>query len=244
MTVARKKPLALLIDEAYRWNAKSRPDHLGVFQEVIDRHPLLVVVAGTPDMMGIIGQGATFMNRAPKLCPGLLAPEAAAEALRVPLEQGGIAIDSDALRYAVDKSQKYPFFIQLWGKALWDYSATHGVQRLTEAHARAAEAVVDGVRIDYYEGRFEEIRKRKRLFLAATAVADAFKAGGEFSKGAVADMISAALADEVADEDLRWEAAESLFEELTGLGLIWRPADSRFVQAGIPSLMNYVAEYQ
>ena len=44
--------------------------------------------------------------------------------------KGGISASDELLQEAVRDAQRYPFFIQVWGEALWDYAAEQGVQHL------------------------------------------------------------------------------------------------------------------
>ena len=239
---AQKRPLVLLIDEAYRWTGKNRPAHLGVFQDIIDDCPVLLVIAGTPGMLPTIRKGATFLNRVPTLCPGLLAGQAAADAIKVPLDEGGVDIAADALVGIIDNAQRYPFFLQLWGKALWDYADKHGTQTLTEAHAQAVKPDINATRDNYYRDRLKELITDDELRVAATAIADAYRAAEPYDKDGVIETIDIALTSEIGKSKARHKKATTLAEQLVGLGYIWEPAKSPFVHAGIPSLMTYIAQ--
>ena len=235
-------PRVLLIDEAHQWTGKDRRQTLGVVQEVIDKHAFLVVAAGTPGLAWTLGPGVTFVERAPKICPELLAAEAAVNAIKVPLNQSGVFIDDGAVRSVAKAAQCYPYFLQLWGEALWDHAAQHGVAQLGEGDGEAVAAAVEKDRDGFYHARFDEIRKNQPLRLAATAVADAFAVASEFDQDSIAEAINLALANAIPDDSERWEKSESLLTELVKLGYIWRPARSLFVQPGIPSLMAFVAQ--
>ena len=235
-------PRVLLIDEAHQWHGGDRPELIGMCQPIIDRHPFLVVIAGTPGLMSVIEQDASGIDRAPKICPGLLDMDSAMDAVRVPLDRGGITIADNAIRAVAADAQCYPYFLQVWGAALWDYAARHGLQHLTDEHARAAKAAVGQTRDGFYNRRYEEIRKHTDLSIAATAVADAFNGGGQYDQGGIAAVIALALRPRIADEDEREERAEVMLDRLIELGFIWKAARVREVQAGIPSLMTYVAQ--
>ena len=117
----------------------------------------------------------------------------------------------------------------------------HGVSRLTDEHARAVGVVVNGERMDYYKGRFEEVCNSDALRIAATAVADAYKIAGQYDKDGVFAIIDLALGEETPDRKARRERVRSLIGELIDLGYIWEPAGQLFMEAGIPSLMDYIA---
>ena len=58
---------------------------------------------------------------------------------RFPDETHGVSIDANVLDAVVEDSQRYPYFVQLWGEALWKRRLTTGATRLTDAHAQEAQ---------------------------------------------------------------------------------------------------------
>ena len=237
-----ERAAVLVIDEAHRLQDGDRIELLNMAQEVTKRGRFLFILAGTPGLVQSISKEATFADRFEIISLRMLSEAAAATALQEPLEKGGIAIEPGALRYVAAQAHGYPYFLQLWGQALWDHSATHGVQRLTDEHTRAVEAAVSAKRADYYDSRFEEVRKDRELHIAATAVADAYGFDGKYDKSGVSDIVNIALKRRIPDDDARWEKAESLLDELVSLGYIWKPAGQLILEVGIPSLMDYVAQ--
>lgn len=242
----RDAPRVLLIDEAHHWTGDDRRDLLGIFQEIPDRHPFLAIIAGTPGLMTNLKDETTFVERAVILNPGLLDADSAIEAIAKPLNDGGINIDKDAIAWVADDAQRYPYFLQLWGEALWDYAAAQGKDRLKLQDAQAVRPDMDAERAGFYSGRFDEIRANDSLRLAATAVADAYHAGGRYDKDAIAEIIHLALATVATDptrgNKKRKKKAEALLQELDSKGYIWQPRRQQFMQAGIPSLMDYVRQ--
>ena len=62
---------------------------------------------------------ATFWDRAEIIGSGRLDAASTREALEVHLDNTyGISFDNDTLEMVVAESQHYPYFIQMWGKAL------------------------------------------------------------------------------------------------------------------------------
>ena len=235
-------PRALLVDEAHQWHGGDRPEFIGMCQPLMDKHPFFVVIAGTPGLMPVIQEGITGIDRAPIICPGLLELAAAIEAIRIPLQEGGITISDTAIEQVAKDAQRYPFFLQVWGAALWDYAAKRGISHLADEHAQAAKERVDDTRAGFYERRMKEFVKDGRLRLAAVAVADAFNAGGQYDQDAMIDIVELALRQSVPDEPDPWQKSWLLVERLVELGFIWEPNSVPPYQAGIPSLMTYVAD--
>jgi len=210
---------------------------------VRDEAPFLLVLAGTPGLPSHLGaMNASFWSRLGKgrLGIGLLSAAAARAALAEPLANHGVSIDADMLDAVVEDSQRYPYFIQLWGEALWDRRRDTGATRLTAAHADAARPEVAARVTDYYQDRYRELESRGVL-AAALATGRLFQAGGA----------DAAASDQAIDDALAATgagAAERLAarEALNRLGYIWSPPGQLppvVWVAGIPSLMTYVLDH-
>ena len=57
----------------------------------------------------------------------------------------------------VQHSQCYPYFIQLWGDALWKQHLVTGVDQLNAGHVAAALPDVTKRVTNYYQGRAAEL---------------------------------------------------------------------------------------
>ena len=237
----RAKPMVVLLDEAHTLPRDVGELLLNVSQEVRAEAPFLLVLAGTPGLPAHLGtMNASFWSRLSKgrLGIGLLSDAAAHAALVEPLTAHGVDIDADTLTAVVEESQRYPYFIQVWGEALWDELLATGGTRLTAAHAHAARPNVIARVTDYYQDRYREL-ETGALLPAAVAMAALFQAGAAAT--ASDHAVDAALAETGA------EAAEQLAarEALHRLGYIWSPPGQLppvVWIAGIPSLMTHVLD--
>ena len=147
-----------------------------------------------------------------------------------------MGIDAGALDAVVERSQRYPYFIQLWGEALWDRRLATGATRLTVTHADAAQPDVTARITDYYQDRYRELESCGLLSVAA-ATALLFQAVPTASDRA----LDAALATTGTDAAGRLAARE----ELNLLGYVWSPPGQLppvVWSVGIPSLMAYVLD--
>ena len=229
----------MLLDEAHTLDIEVGRTLLNTSQQVRDEAPFLLVLAGTPGLAAHLGaMNASFWSRLDegRLGIGLLSDAAARAALTEPLAAHGVGIDTDALHTVVEDSQRYPYFIQVWGRALWQRRLTADVTRLTAAHADAARPHVAARVTDYYQDRYRELEARG-LLPAAVATAPLFQAGADAT--ASDHAIDAALATTGADATARLAARE----ELNRLGYLWSPPGQLppvVWVAGIPSLMTHV----
>ena len=200
--------------------------------------PLLLVLAGTPGLPAhLAAMNASFWSRLGegRLGIALLSYAGARAALVEPLAAHDVDIEGEALHAIIEHSQRYPYFIQLWGEALWKQRLAIEATRLTAAHADAARPHVIARITDYYQDRYRELEARG-LLPAAVAVASLFHAE---TTTATDHDLNAALAATGGDAADRLAARE----ELNSLGYIWSPPAQLppvVWVAGIPSLMTYV----
>ena len=85
------------------------------------RLPVLLIGAGLPQLRGRMGNAKSYSERLfdfPVIGP--LEPDEAALAINKPAEDQGVKYDPDALEQVVSETQGYPYFLQEWGKHIWD----------------------------------------------------------------------------------------------------------------------------
>ena len=229
----------MLLDEAHTLAADVGGSLLNASQAVRDEAPFLLVLAGTPGLLAHLGtMNASFSDR---LAGGLLGigrlDEAdAGAAIEMPLAARDVRIDCGALKTVVAESQRYPYFLQLWGAALWKQRLAADATRLQAKHVEAARAEVLARVAEYYQQRYREL-EAAGLLSAAVAVATALPTAATATDGEV----DAALQATGVEADARLAAREGLHR----LGYIWCPPGQVppiTWQAGIPSLMAYVVE--
>ena len=237
----RRRPLAVLLDEAHALELDVGAALLNASQRVrVAEAPFLLVLAGTPGLpTHLDGMDASFWSRLGEgeLGIGRLSEEAAKQALVEPLGAHGVQIDADALAYAVAESQRYPYFIQLWGDALWRRHLATGDALVAPEHAEAARPAVAAQVANYHQRRFAEL-EREGLVPAAAAVARLF-VERDAATASTRDVDAALEAAGIDDADERHARRENLGR----LGYVWRPPNQQAPfrwHAGIPSLMTHV----
>ena len=237
---ASKRPLVVLLDEAHTLDPRVGQELLNAAQSVALTSPFLLVLAGTPDLRAHLQtMAASFWNRGHKIRIGRLDESAAADAIRRPLETEGVSISPEALTRIVRESHGYPYFLQLWGAALWNRLPTDPSvppRDLTTADATACQPVFVSERNDYYIDRYDEL-KEIRLLGAARAVAEAFEAKDRLSDPELDAAIRRGLGPE-ADH----EAVDAAAQQFRHLGFVWRPRATLDWEPGIPTLMDYIRE--
>ena len=239
----RRKPLAALLDEAHTLDLEVGRTLLNASQQVRADAPFLLVLAGTPGLAAhLSAMNASFWSRLGegRLGIGLLSDTAARAALVEPLAAHGEGIDADALATVVEDSQRYPYFIQLWGEALWQRHLATGAARLTVAHAAAVRPAVAARVTDYYEDRYLELDHSGWLAVAER-VAARFQSVPTLTYEELKSAVAAGLA--VHADPGQVHAA---LDALQRLGFVWRPPGQLppvHYEPGIPSLMEHVFDH-
>ena len=239
----RRKPLAVLLDEAHTLDVEVGKGLLNASQQVRDEAPFLLVLAGTPGLAAHLGtMNASFWSRMGegRLGIGLLSDEAARAALVEPLAAHGVDMDAGVLASVVEDSQRYPYFVQLWGEALWKRHLATGATRLTSAHADEARPDVAARVTDYYEDRYVELDQTGWLAVAER-VAARFGSTPTLTYRELKSTVAEGIAADAAPEQ-----AKAALAALQRLGFVWQPPGQLPPvrhEPGIPSLMAYVLDH-
>ena len=238
--LAGRAPTIVLIDEAHTLDAQIGTQLLfGAEAVALEGGPLLLSLAGTPNLPRHLRRmQATFWERSAISPLERLDRGASTEAIRIPLEDEGKEITPDALERVVAESHGYPFFLQLWGKVLWD-EVRHRSRPLGMEDVDHVRPKFESKRNQFYLRRHRELDD-SGLLGPAVALAEAYGGVESLDRKKVDEALERALAAEgrpVAPETLR-----EVREDLHDLGYIWSPrVDTKDLYvSGIPSLMSYV----
>ena len=235
----RAQPLVLLLDEAHTLDRAVGQPLLNVSQEVRSEAPFLLALAGTPGLAAKLNSlSATFWDRGELIGVGRLTPAAAGEALTKPMaaQDPPISFTDAALGRVVESSQHYPYFLQLWGAALWNEARDAGAEVVDSALVDRVRPAVERRTTAYYQNRYGELR-RQPLLSAATAVAEAFAGKATLTENEFTRVIADSLP---ADTDQ--ERLDAVDADLRALGYVWIPPGGTVLEAGIPSLMDFVRD--
>ena len=238
IAACRNTPRVLLLDEAHIL----KPDVLcrellNVSQAVLTEAPFLLVLAGTPGLHPLLmSVGATFVERSQMMGIGRLDEKGAAEAISKPLQQDGISIEENTLSRVVADAQCYPYFLQLWGRALWDVAAERDADRLTDADVDRTMSSIQAERNKFYTSRYLMMLDDEALLIAADAVADAFQDRESINVDWLPEIIERALPDERGRRD----KASRLSKKLQRMDYVWSPPGLIVAEPGIPSFMTFI----
>ncbi|MDE0125967.1 MAG: ATP-binding protein [Bryobacterales bacterium] len=130
--------------------------------------PVTLVGAGLPQLRGRMGRAKSYAERLfdfPEMGP--LPPEAATVAIIKPAADLGVEFQKEALDMIVEESEGYPYFLQEWGKHVWDVAERSPVtgQDVLAASVSALAALDES----FFMVRFDRLTPSERLYLRAMA---------------------------------------------------------------------------
>ena len=130
--------------------------------------PVILVGAGLPQVRGHMGKAKSYAERLfefPEI--GALSPEDARIAIAKPAEDEGVEIEAAALDAVVTQTQRYPYFLQEWGKHLWDVAegSPIGAASVETASVQA----IAGLDESFFRVRFDRLTPAERRYLRAMA---------------------------------------------------------------------------
>jgi hypothetical protein len=176
------RALVFLIDEI-QYLASGELSALVMAKHQVNQRELPVVFAGAglPQVPTLTAEAQTYAERMfawPEI--GQLPEAEARTALLRPAQDSGCAIEPAALDHIVQYTQGYPFFLQEYGRAVWNVADRSPI---TAADARSAQGLVEAVLDqDFFALRVGGLSERELQYVRALAGLGP----GEHTPGAVA----------------------------------------------------------
>lgn len=235
----RKSPLLLILEEA----AETSPEGLGALfnlNQRINRETgnMLFALAGTPRVIEAIREsGATFSDRNKVLNIGLLENHESEEAITKPLDENLMRIQEPALARVVEESQGFPYFLQIWGKALFNEAIHRGRQEINMENIESVAAEVKSERSVTYATRYREWSVSDKNILAEVLKSSQDARGTtNFSEDDLLRIVSQVLESKEGSSS----RAEEFTRKITDTGCLWQPWGSNRLIPGLPSFVDYV----
>jgi hypothetical protein len=150
--------------------------------------PLVVVGAGLPHLPAVLSASKSYSERLFRYqLVDRLPREAADQALVAPATDEGVEWAPEALAAMYEVTGGYPYFVQAYGKAIWDTAPRTPITREdVEMGAPQAEAELA---VGFFGSRYERATPAERDYLRAMADADA-DAVGSVSTAEVARVLT------------------------------------------------------
>ena len=130
--------------------------------------PVTMVGAGLPQLRGAMGNAKSYSERLfdfPEVGP--LSRSDARIAISKPAQDEGVEIEDGVLNAIVDRTEGYPYFLQIWGKHLWDVSESSTITEASFVPA-SAQAIAD-LDQSFFLVRFDRLTPSEKRYLRAMA---------------------------------------------------------------------------
>jgi hypothetical protein len=186
--------------------------------------PLTLAAAGLPQIPGLAGEARSYAERLFRFpYIGALDDTAARAALVVPAEREGATFEPDAVARTLELTQAYPFYLQEFGKHIWNLAPTSPITRddVDKAAPRAGEALDRGL----YEVRIQRATLKERRYLRAMAELGA----GPYKAGAVAKAMGTTTT-----------TLSTIRQKLLDRGLIYATEDYGYVDYTVPRFDEFM----
>ena len=170
--------------------------------------PVVMVGAGLPQVRGRLGSAKSYAERLfdfPEI--GALSIKDARLAIAKPAESEGVEIEPAALDAIVARTQRYPYFLQEWGKRVWDVAHCSPITMAdVETASEQAEAALDE---SFFLVRFDRLTQTEKKYLRTMA----HLGPGPHRSGDIAGVL-----------DRRVTSLAPIRSQLIGKGMIWSPS--------------------
>jgi hypothetical protein len=130
--------------------------------------PFVVVGAGLPHLPAVLSASKSYSERLFRYSRiDRLDPSAAERALRTPAKEEDADFTEDALSALYEATAGYPYFVQAYGKTVWDV-ATRSPITADDVRVAAPEAEAE-LAVGFFGSRFERATPAEREYLRAMA---------------------------------------------------------------------------
>jgi hypothetical protein len=160
---------ALLIDELHEVPPEQLSALVGAAHRVNqERLPVVVSGAGLPPVGRVLSEARSYAERLFTIRPvGALSPEDTRDAFAAPAAELDVTIEDTALDQLVAISGGYPFFVQSYGKHVWDVADDSPIdaEDVALSRPRAYRELVDS----FFRPRYDRATPAERRYMHAMA---------------------------------------------------------------------------
>ncbi len=166
---AHETGVVFLLDEIQFLEREEFEALIAALHKTVQRQlPVTVVAAGLPQLPRLAGEAKSYAERLFRFPTiGRLDEAAAMEALVAPAASHDVVIDARAAMEVAQITDGYPYFIQEFGKAVWDLASESPI---TIGDVRAAREVVEA-KLDesFFRVRIERVTGLELSYMTAMA---------------------------------------------------------------------------
>ncbi|MDE0332638.1 MAG: ATP-binding protein [Nitrospinae bacterium] len=170
--------------------------------------PVTMLGAGLPQVRGRMGKAKSYAERLFDFSEiGPLSPEDARLAIEKPAREEGVEIEPFALDEIVSNTRCYPYFLQEWGKNVWDVAK--GSPITVSDVEIATRQVIAALDQSFFRVRFDRLSPTEKRYLRAMADLGA----GPHRSGDIAQQLNRLVT-----------SLAPIRSQLINKGMIWSPS--------------------
>jgi len=182
---AADSALAIYVDELQYVEEKQLAALITALHRTAQRQlPVVMIGAGLPQLRARMGKAKSYSERLfdfPEIGP--LARIPALQALTKPAEDAGVRFETDAVESILKQTMGYPYFLQEWGKHVWNAAPKSPITLAdVEQASRTTVAALDA---SFFRVRFDRLTPLEKKYLRAMAALGP----GPHRSGDIADML-------------------------------------------------------
>jgi hypothetical protein len=206
---AANSSVAILVDEVQYLSEEDLRALIVAFHAIAQKGlPVVFFGAGLPQIAALSGQAKSYAERLfDFLSVGPLATTAAEQAIEQPIHSEGADIEPGALQRIIAVTKGYPYFLQEWGKHVWNTAKQSPITK--DDVDAASQAVTDALDQSFFRVRFDRLTPREQDYLRAMAELGP----GPHRSGVIAETLERPV-----------ESISPLRSGLIGKGMVWSPA--------------------
>jgi hypothetical protein len=224
----KKVGIAIFLDELqFVKEAEFRALISALHRTMQKQLPLTLAGAGLPQIPGLAGEARSYAERLFRFpFIGALDKEATRAALVLPAEREGATFEADAVERTLELTKAYPFYLQEFGKHIWNLAPSSPITRadVDNAAPRAEEALDRGL----YEVRIQRATQKERRYLRAMAELGA----GPYKAGAVAKVMGTTTT-----------TLSTIRQKLLDRGLIYATEDYGYLDFTVPRFDEFMRRH-
>lgn len=166
---AAETVLVLFIDELQYVEEAELAALITALHRVAQRQlPVTLVGAGLPQLRGRMGEAKSYAERLfefPEIGP--LTPADAEIALCKPANEVGVEYDPQAVELIIEETEGYPYFLQEWGKHVWDVADRSPI--VVQDVRLASKVAIAALDESFFRVRFDRLTPAEKKYLRAMA---------------------------------------------------------------------------
>jgi hypothetical protein len=167
--LARKKPIALIIDELQYLNEVELSALIMGMHKIAQRQlPMVLFGAGLPQLVGNTGKSKSYAERLfdfPDVGP--LKKQDAELAIVEPITREGERIAKNAVERIIAATRGYPYFLQEWGYQCWNSADSSPI--LIKDIDRATPIILKKLDESFFRVRLDRLAPAEKKYLRAMA---------------------------------------------------------------------------